>query len=83
MEQPRYRATLTGPDGRTLWQGADLRPDAQDALTVALPAMLLPGGDFTVRVEGLPAGGGAVPVGEYSFRVGRGDRGDRGRAAAP
>jgi hypothetical protein len=74
VEQPRYRATLTGPDGRTLWQGADLRPDAQDALTVALPATLLPGGDFTVRVEGLPGRGGPVAVAEYSFRV---------RAAAP
>jgi hypothetical protein len=71
VEQPRYRATLSGPDGRTLWQGADLRPDAQDALTVALPAALLPGGDFTVRVEGLPVHGGAVPAGDYSFRVGR------------
>jgi hypothetical protein len=71
VEQPRYRATLTGPDGRTLWQGSDLRPDAQDALTVALPAALLPGGDFAVRVEGLPARGAAVAAGDYAFRIGR------------
>ncbi|HEX3130162.1 MAG TPA: zf-HC2 domain-containing protein, partial [Thermoanaerobaculia bacterium] len=52
---PRYRATVTGSG--TDWRLSDLRPDAQGTLTLALPAVRLQPGDFTVRVEGVPAHG--------------------------
>lgn len=68
-EHPSYRAILTGPGGRTVWQSAGLRPDALDTLTIALHASRLQPGDFTVRVEGLPSGGEPAPVAEFSFRV--------------
>lgn len=64
---PRYRATLTG--GRTVWHLADLRPDTQGSLTLALPAVWLRPGDFTVRVEGFPAQGRPAPVADFSFRI--------------
>jgi hypothetical protein len=71
VEHPRYRATLIGPDGRTVWQGSDLRPGAQDTLTIAFPAARLRNGDFTVRVEGLPARGGPAAVADYAFHLTR------------
>jgi hypothetical protein len=64
---PAYRATLTG--GKTVWNVSGLRPDGQGSLTLALPAARLQPGDFTVRVEGLPAGGSPVPVADFSFRA--------------
>jgi Putative zinc-finger len=71
VEHPSYRATLIGPDHRTVWQGSDLRPDAQDTLTIAFPAARLQDGDFTVRVEALPTRGEPVPVADYTFRLTR------------
>ncbi|HEX2222840.1 MAG TPA: hypothetical protein VHN15_01395, partial [Thermoanaerobaculia bacterium] len=68
---PRYRARLTGPDGRTLWEGTGLVPDAQSSLTLLLPSDLLAPGNFTILAEGLPARGNAVPVGEFPFRAQR------------
>lgn len=64
---PSYHATLTG--GRTVWHLSHLRPDAQGTLTLALPATRLQPGDFTVRVEGLPAQGRPAPVADFSFRL--------------
>lgn len=69
---PRYRATLLGPDGRRLWDGADLRPDSQGTLNLLLPTPLLAPGDAAVRVEGIPDGGRSVPIGDFSFRTVRG-----------
>jgi hypothetical protein len=68
-EHPSYRAVLTGPGGRIVWQSAGLRPDSLDTLTIALHASRLQPGDFTVRVEGLPSRGEPAPVAEFSFRV--------------
>lgn len=68
---PRYRARLTGPDGRTLWEGTGLVPDAQSSLTLLLPSDLLAPGNFKIFAEGLPARGDAVPVGEFPFRAER------------
>ncbi|MES1245152.1 MAG: hypothetical protein ABUT39_26340 [Acidobacteriota bacterium] len=64
---PSYQATLTG--GQTSWNVSGLRPDSQGTLTLALPAARLQPGDFTVRVEGLPAHGKPAPVASFSFRV--------------
>jgi hypothetical protein len=68
-EYPRYRAALAGPDGRVLWRGDELRPDATGSLTLSLHSSLLRPGDFTVRIEGVPASGQAVPVASFPFRV--------------
>lgn len=67
LDFPAYRATVTG--GGTAWHLAHLRPDAQGTLTLALPATRLRPGDFTVRVEGVPAQGRSAPVADFSFRV--------------
>lgn len=64
---PSYRAMVSG--GGTAWHLAHLRPDAQGTLTLALPATRLQPGDFTVRVEGLPAHGKSAPVADFSFRL--------------
>lgn len=64
---PSYKATLAG--GRTVWHLSHLRPDAQGTLTLALPASKLQPGDYTVRVEGLPAQGKPAPVADFSFRI--------------
>jgi hypothetical protein len=68
----RHRAVLRGPGG-TLWQSADLRPDAAGTLTVALPAALFQPGVYTVEAAELSVQGEPAPVGELSFRVVRGD----------
>lgn len=68
-EYPRYRAALAGPDGRVLWRGDSLRPDATGSLTLSLHSSLLRPGDFAVRVEGVPASGQPVPVASFPFRV--------------
>jgi hypothetical protein len=64
---PRYRATLAG--GGTDWHLSDLRLDGQGTLTLALPAARLRPGDFTIRVEGLPAHGKPSLVADFSFRL--------------
>jgi hypothetical protein len=69
VEHPSYRATLVDRGGRIVWQGSGLRPDAQETLTIALPTSQLRSGDFTVRVEGVPAKGRAVPVSDFSFQI--------------
>jgi hypothetical protein len=68
-DYPSYRAVLSGPKDKTGWQGSGLRPDTQGSLTLALPASRLEPGDFTIRVEGLPAHGKPAPVAEFSFRL--------------
>ncbi len=64
---PGYRATVSG--GGTVWHLAHLRTDAQGSLTLALPAARLKPGNFTIRVEGVPAQGRPASVAEFSFRV--------------
>ncbi len=68
-EHPSYRAVLTGPAGRTVWQSAGLRADSMDTLTIALHASQLQPGDFIVRVEGLSDRDEPAPVASFSFRI--------------
>jgi hypothetical protein len=68
-DYPSYRAVLTGPDRQPVWQGSGLRADATGLLTLSLPTRLLQAGDFTVRLEGVPAADPAVPVARFPFRV--------------
>jgi hypothetical protein len=66
---PSYRATLRGPGGRPRWQGAGLTPSPEGLLSFSLPRSLLAPGDYTLTIEGLPAGRRPVPAGEFPFRV--------------
>jgi hypothetical protein len=66
---PSYRATLRNSGGRALWQGVGLKATAQGLVTLSLPRSLLAAGDFTVAVEGLPAGSSPVSAGNFPFRV--------------
>jgi hypothetical protein len=64
-----YRAVLTGPGGKPVWQGGDLVLLPDQTLSITLPKSLLAPGNFTLRVEGVPAAGAPVPVARFSFRA--------------
>jgi hypothetical protein len=67
-DAPAYRATLQGPGGKEIWRTDGLRPDSRDALTLLLPASMLPPGDYRLTLEGAKDGR-TFPVGVYPFRV--------------
>lgn len=71
---PAYRATLAGPDRRTLWRGEGLMADGLGAVSLALPSSLLGEGDLLLLLEGVPLRGAPVAAGRFSLRVVR-DRG--------
>jgi hypothetical protein len=73
VETAKVRAALLGPDGQVRWQSADLRPDAQGILSIALPASQLAPGDFAIRVETLSPRGPGSAV-NFPFRVSRNAR---------
>lgn len=69
-----YQATLTNPDGKVLLSRAGLRPQAaRDGRVVVLdvPAKILIGGDFQLKLVGVTRSGSAEGVGTYDFRVAR------------
>jgi hypothetical protein len=68
-EYPRYQVRLRGPDGSLLWQGTGFEPDPQGTLTLSLPTTLLPPGDLSVEVDGLPANGKPVRAARFAFRA--------------
>ena len=66
---PSYRVILRDANGREIWREDGFRRDDNDALTLALPAELLPPGDYVLAVEGLAPGGRPTPAGRFAFRV--------------
>ena len=68
VDAPTYRATLQGPGGKEIWRTDGLRPDGRDALTLLLPASMLPPGDYRLTLEGTKDGR-TFPAGLYPFRV--------------
>lgn len=68
-EAPSYRATLTDAAGKTLWQGAGLRPTAEGTVTISLYSEILKPGPHRLRLEAVDAGGRASPAGEIPFVV--------------
>ena len=68
-EYPRYQVRLLGPGGALLWQGDGFEPDPQGTLTLSLPTTLLPPGDLSVEVDGLPANGKPVRTSRFAFRA--------------
>ncbi|HEV7668915.1 MAG TPA: zf-HC2 domain-containing protein [Thermoanaerobaculia bacterium] len=69
VDYPTYRATLSGPAGRTVWTSGGLHPDSRDTLVILLPARMLDPGLYRLKIAGMEKGGGEVAVGEYPFRV--------------
>jgi hypothetical protein len=68
-EHETYRATLLREGRQEVWRGGGLRPNDLDSLVVTLHSTRLAPGDYVLRVEGTPPGGGAVPVAQFPFRV--------------
>jgi len=70
-ETSKVRALLLGPEGQVRWQSADLRPDAQGTLSIALHASQLAPGDFSIRVETLSPRDHPGSAVRFPFRVSR------------
>lgn len=68
-EHETYRATLLREGRQEVWRGGGLRPNDLDSLVVTVHSTRLEPGDYVLRVEGTPAGGGPVPVAQFPFRV--------------
>src|SRR4029077_13341251 len=65
----RYRARLLDGDHREVCHWQDLQPDDHDALSLSLPASLLPLGDYSLVVEGVTTSGKPSAAGRFTFRV--------------
>jgi hypothetical protein len=71
---PKYRATITKPEGDPVWNSGSFTPQANTdgvegiALT-PVPAKDLRPGDYILSLEGEQADGSTEPVAKYSFRV--------------
>jgi hypothetical protein len=67
-----YRAVLRTAEGGERWNRDQLRSErttAGEAVVVTLPAGLLTGQDYTIRISGVTAQGQTDEVGSYYFRV--------------
>jgi hypothetical protein len=68
-----YRVALIDPaNNQTLWRSGNLRPrmqGARKAIAVSLRSGLLKPQNYLLQVSGIPVGGSAEIVGDYSFRV--------------
>ncbi len=73
-QYPLYRATLQTQGGTVLKHWGELQPQAaRDGKTLLLqfPAALLPGGSYSLRLEGVTAEGRAEKADQFHFRVAR------------
>jgi hypothetical protein len=66
-----YRAAISTPEGRRVWNGVARKDRAGNAqsVTLTLPAAALKRGDYIVELSGADAGGRSEPAAQYSFRV--------------
>lgn len=64
-----YRATLLNKVGRTVWQSDPIEPLSPDAIGISFSSSLLIPGDYTIRLEGLDAGGQPRSPAALSFRA--------------
>lgn len=67
-----YRAVLRTPEGREIWSGRDLTPQASTSgksIFLKLPASTLTSGDYILTLSGLNAEGKFEDVNDYSFRL--------------
>ncbi len=67
---PDYALEVASSDGRVVWSGAGLRPNADGLFTATLSRNLLPPGPWRLRIYGLPGpGAGRELLGEYPFEL--------------
>jgi hypothetical protein len=67
-----YRAALKDADGDELWTQSQLAATSgvdKTTVDLALPAELMPQGDYSIRLSGLSTTGDLELVGRYYFRV--------------
>ena len=66
----KYSLTLRQQgDDRTVWQSGTVRSGRQAAVSVNIPAKLLPQNIYTFSVTGIPDKGTPEIIGDYTFRV--------------
>jgi len=58
----RYECRLLALDGRTLWSVPVSRAQARDTVSITVPPGTLPPGQYTLLVQGYPAGDSAHPT---------------------
>ncbi|MGA2252221.1 anti-sigma factor family protein [Terracidiphilus sp.] len=65
-----YAFTLTGPDGKSVWNAAMPAPaDASRQMSLGIPGKLLSNGTYTVTVAGIGPDGGRTDTERYVFNV--------------
>lgn len=66
----RFRATLTSA-GAPVWSADGLIPSSPNDLGLAIPADVVPDGEYVLRLERVDSSGRATTVGRYRFGVTR------------
>jgi hypothetical protein len=61
---PEYEVRVLGPDGRAVWSRGGLRPSPDGTFALEVPADLLEGGPYRIRLLG-----GSELVAEYGVRL--------------
>jgi hypothetical protein len=64
-----YRARLSDGAGRVVWSAENIPSPASDAIAITLPSHLLGGGNYSVVLEGLTAGGRYLPAAHFTFQA--------------
>ena len=71
-DYPRYRAALLDDDGIEVWAASRLKAETTDGRTsiaLLVPAALLPGGDYQVKLSGITRSGEEEALFSSPFRV--------------
>jgi hypothetical protein len=63
---PSYRAILTDPSGKEIWQQAGIQPGSPDAIGVTVPSNLLAPGSYTLIVQ--PSAQAGATLSRFSLR---------------
>ncbi len=69
VDYPSYHVSLRTAAGQEIWQADGLHPDSRDALSLLLPARMLPLGVYRLSLEGVQNGGRRAAVAVYPFQV--------------
>lgn len=70
-ECPAYQATLRTAQGAVVFRASHLALNDLGALLITVHSTTLSPGAFRLDLEGLPRSGAAVPVGQFSLRIGK------------
>jgi len=63
---PSYRAILSDPSGKEIWQQAGIQPASPDAIGVTVPSNLLASGSYTLIVQ--PSAQAGATLSRFSLR---------------